>query len=91
MMEGVNLTTIYCKHFVNVPMYPQYNMIIKIKKNLKKRKRKSNSALLWPPQPPLHFLYNWCFSNPPHFALQSRSPFPSHNRLSTPRAPISDI
>jgi hypothetical protein len=40
MMEGVNLTTIYCKHFVNVPMYPQYNMIIKIKKKIKKKKKK---------------------------------------------------
>jgi hypothetical protein len=25
MVEGVNSTKIYCKYFVNVTMYPQYN------------------------------------------------------------------
>jgi hypothetical protein len=31
MMEGVNLTMIYCKHFCKCQMYPQYNnnMILK--------------------------------------------------------------
>jgi hypothetical protein len=24
-MEGVNLAKIYCKHFVNVTVYPHYN------------------------------------------------------------------
>jgi hypothetical protein len=34
MIEGVNSTMIYCKHFVNVTVYPQYNnnMTIKIKR-----------------------------------------------------------
>jgi hypothetical protein len=32
-MEGVNLTMIYCKHFVNVTIYPQYNN--KIMKKIK--------------------------------------------------------
>jgi hypothetical protein len=33
MMEGVHLTKIYHKHFVNATMYSQYNinMIVKIK------------------------------------------------------------
>jgi hypothetical protein len=26
---GVNLTKIYCKHFVHVTVYPQYTIIIK--------------------------------------------------------------
>jgi hypothetical protein len=32
MMEGVNSTMIYCNNFINVTMFPQYN--IKIKKIL---------------------------------------------------------
>jgi hypothetical protein len=40
MMEGVNLSKIYCKHFVNVTVYPQYNnnMIIKSKVKYSKKK-----------------------------------------------------
>jgi hypothetical protein len=35
MMEKANSTMVYCKYFVNVTMYPQYNnMIIK---NVKKK------------------------------------------------------
>jgi hypothetical protein len=36
-MEEVNSTMIYCKNFVNVTMYPQYNNNMIIKINFKKK------------------------------------------------------